>query len=81
MIPTEAERPPNWGEVDGAPYALIPREQAGSVVGPMVVSHPGRYQVWLEGSFSQRMQVYVGGQHVGSVSDDLGPPGQFRQVG
>jgi hypothetical protein len=81
MIPTEAERPPNWGEVDGAPYTLIPREQAGSVIGPMVVSHPGRYQVWLEGSFSQRMQVYVGGQHVGSVSDDLGPPGQFRQIG
>ena len=40
-----------------------------------------RYRVWLQASVSQRFQVWVGGHHVGSVSYELGPPGQFVQVG
>jgi hypothetical protein len=41
----------------------------------------GRYQVWLQGSFSQRFQVWIGGHQVGSVAYELGPPGQSVNLG
>jgi hypothetical protein len=81
LVPTQAVRPLNWGLVDGDPYELIPRSESGTVSGAVAVAHPGRYEVWLEGSFGQRVDVSVAGRHVGSVEYQLGPPGQFLQVG
>jgi hypothetical protein len=81
LIPTRAAHPPNWGLVADQPFDLIPRQQPGAVVGSVLVRQPGRYQVWLDASLSQRFQVYVGGRHVGSVAYELGPPDQFVPVG
>jgi hypothetical protein len=80
LVPTQAERPPNWGEVEGDPTELIPRQQRGSVVGSIVVPRAGLFQVWLEGSFGQRMSVRLAGRRVGSVAYELGPPGQFVRI-
>jgi hypothetical protein len=81
LVPTTATRPPNWGAVAGDPFELIPRAQPGAVTGTVRVGSAGRYRVWLGGSMSQRFEVWVGGHHVGSVAYQLGPPGQFVQVG
>jgi hypothetical protein len=81
LVPTQATRPPNWGLVSGDPYSLLPRDQPGSVVGNLRVEQPGTYQVWLEGSFSQRLPISIAGHNVGSVAYELGPPGQAVHVG
>jgi hypothetical protein len=81
FIPTKQARPPNWGLIDGEPFGLIPREQHGSVIGPVTVPSSGRYQVWIQGSFGERVTVSIGGRKVGSVSYEIGPPGQFIEIG
>src|SRR5262249_51592115 len=81
LVPTQAEHPPNWGAVEGDPTALIPRQQRGSVVGTISVPHAGAYQIWLEGSFGQRISVSLAGRRVGSVAYELGPPEQFVRIG
>jgi hypothetical protein len=81
LVPTQAAHPPNWGAVDGDPYELVPRSQAGAVTGTIHVAQPGRYQVWLESALSQSFPVWIGSRNVGSVAYQLGPPGQFVQVG
>jgi len=81
LVPTLASRPPNWGLVGGDPFSLLPRDQPGSLVGKIVAPQTGRYQVWLEGSFSQRLRILIDGRHIGSVAYQLGPPGQALQIG
>lgn len=73
LVPPQAAHPSNWPAID--PDELVPRQQVGAVTGMVRVQHPGRYQVWLDGSSSQRFQVWVGRQYVGSVAYELGPPG------
>jgi hypothetical protein len=81
LVPTEVAHPTAWGGVDGDPFELIPRAQAGTVTGKIHVTRPGIYQVWLEAALSQRFQIWVGGRRVGSVAYELGPPAQFVHVG
>jgi hypothetical protein len=81
FVPTKAEYPPNWGVVTGDPYELIPRAQPGAVAGTLNVPASGTYQLWLEASVSQRFSVLIDGRPAGSVAWQLGPQGQFLQVG
>lgn len=79
MIPSKAAFPPGW-VVSGDPNALIP-VKPGAVVGQVRIARPGRYQVWLNGSFDVRYTVWVGGRLIGSTPLDNGPPGQYVRVG
>jgi hypothetical protein len=81
LVPTQAARPPNWGTVQGDPFLLIPRQQAGRVTGTVDVTAPGRYQVWLEAAVGQHFPVWVGRRLVGTTPNELGPPGQFVHLG
>ncbi len=81
LVPTQARRPDNWGEVSGEPYSLIPRQEAGAIVGTVQVQRAGRYDAWLQGSFSQPVQLWIDGHRVGSASYDLGPPGHSVPIG
>ncbi len=81
FVPTRAQRPPNWGLVYGEPYALIPRREPGAAVGPVRVPSAGRYQLWLEGSFSREVQVLIDARKAASASYELGTPGQFIPLG
>ncbi len=81
FVPTKAAYPPNWGLIDGDPYTLVPRQEGGAVTGYVNVNQPGRYGVWLQASFTQPFQVWVGRNLIGSVSNALGPAGQFVRVG
>lgn len=45
------------------------------------VPRAGRYQVWLGGEISERLNVLVDGRRVGSVAYEVERPGQFVRVG
>jgi hypothetical protein len=81
LVPTAAQRPPNWGLVGGEPYGLIPRHETGAVVGTVDVASSGRYQAWLQGSFTRRIEVWIDGRKAGSQSYEMGPSGQGAVVG
>jgi len=82
LIPTRAKRPPDWGEVFGDPNALLQRGKAGDVRGSVLVTAPGRYRVWLQGTFDRALSIYVAGHRVGRAGPrELGPPGSFVRVG
>jgi hypothetical protein len=81
LVPTSAARPHDWGEVGGDPLSVIPRGDPGVVTGNISVPTSGRYDVAVDGSLSQKMGFLVDGRRVGSVSYELGPPGQITPVG
>jgi hypothetical protein len=81
LVPTHAKRPKNWGEVSGEPRSLIPRQEAGAIVGTVRVQASGRYTAWLQGSFSRPVQLWIDGRKIGSASYELGPPGQSVPIG
>lgn len=81
FVPTTGGFPPKWSVALGDPDSLVPRQQAGAVFGFVNVNQPGRYAVWLQASFIQSFEVWVGPGRVGSVSNALGPAGQFVRVG
>jgi hypothetical protein len=76
LVPTQAAHPPNWGQVDGDPNSLIPRQESGAVVGTVEVTRAGRYRAWLQGAFSRQVQLWVDGRKVASDSFELGTPEQ-----
>ena len=82
LIPTQAKHPRDWGQVFGDPNALIQRGKAGDVRGSVLVATPGRYRVWLQGTFDRALSIYVAGRRVGRAGPrELGPPGSFVPVG
>jgi hypothetical protein len=81
LVPTQTAHPPNWGEVDGDPNSLIPRQESGAVVGTVTVEQPGRYRAWLQGAFSRRVELWVDGRQVASQSFELGTPEQDVSFG
>ncbi len=81
LVPVYASRPPDWGEVAGDPLGLIPRGDPGVVTGNISVPTAGRYTVAVDASISQKLDFLVDGRRVGSLSDELGPPGQITRVG
>jgi|ERR1019366_8108584 hypothetical protein len=85
LVPTQAPHPPSWVQTtangDGDPDLLQLSQQPGAMTGMIRVTTPGRYRVWLEGSLSRRVVVWVGRRLVGSVVHQLGSPGQFLQIG
>ena len=81
MIPTQAIHPPDWGEVGGDPYSLIPRQQPGVLFAPVNVPVTGTYRVLAAGDISRKLTFLVDGHTVGSLAYDLGPPGQITPVG
>lgn len=62
------------------PHTLALR-QAGTLVSVLNVASAGRYEVWLEGSFSRRVEVRIDGRRAGSAEYEIGPPGQLVRIG
>jgi len=81
LVPTQAQRPPNWEPVVGDPYSLIPHQGKGAVRGALRIQSSGRYALWLRGSFSRQVQIRIDGRRVGSASYELGTPGQSVPMG
>jgi len=85
LVPSQTAHPVSWVQTtangDGDPDLLQLSQQAGTVTGLIHVATAGRYRVWLEGSLSRRVVVWVGRRLVGSVVHQLASPGQFLELG
>jgi hypothetical protein len=81
LAPSKAAHPPTWPPYPGDPNELVPQQQSGVVTGLARVQQPGRYDVWLGGSFNRRYVVWVAKHPLGSVSPDIGSPGEYVRVG
>lgn len=85
LVPTRSLHPTEWAPVSPTPHAapqfLSLGQSQGGLVGTIRVPASGRYQVWLEGSFSRRTIVKVGGRLVGTIRHQIGTSGQFLDVG
>ncbi len=94
LLPTRGRHPARWGPADNEPsaaepalepyslepYALLLRS-AGAAVGGVRVRSSGRYEVWLEGSFSRKVKVRIDGRVLATDSYEIGPLGQFVPMG
>ena len=85
LDPVKASHPPQWVSStengEGDPRLLHLTQGAGSVLGHVHVRRTGRYAVWVEGSISEPIAVWIGRRYVGSISYQLAPPGQAFDVG
>jgi hypothetical protein len=52
-----------------------------TISGPVTITRPGVYRVAVQGDISPRLDVSVDGRPVGTIADELGPPGQVTPVG
>jgi len=70
--------PPSW-TVPGTTH-LLP-SSAGIVKGPVAIDTPGRYRVWIGGSFHGRLAVEVDGRSLGSRRHVLNQTGGYVPFG
>ena len=57
------------------------RPAARNSLGQIQMPAAGNYRVWLDGSFSRPVTVWMGKRDVGSLPRDQGSPGQFLALG
>jgi hypothetical protein len=86
LVPTTvATRPGNWGVspfVAGQPATFLTLIQtSGTLTGNVRVPTTGRYEVWVQGSFSRRLIVRIGRSFVSSFRHETGTVGQFVPAG
>jgi hypothetical protein len=78
VAPAQMRHPARW-PLDGLGY-LRPTSP-GSARGALAVARSARYAVWVGGSFSRGVTVFVDGRGVGAIRRQLGPPGQELPAG
>ncbi|MEX2195790.1 MAG: hypothetical protein WD844_10940 [Thermoleophilaceae bacterium] len=77
---SQAPLPAGW-TVDGVDALTVRPVGPGRVEGSITVPAAGRYEVWLQGSFSRPVSVELDGREVGSVEPRLSPRGGWERVG
>jgi hypothetical protein len=78
--PTKTAFPPGWFVDPTESFVLRPRGP-GKIQDSVVVFRPGRYDVWIEGSFARGYTVYVDGKKVGDMKDQLSGRDEYGFVG
>lgn len=80
IVPLPADRAPlGWAPNPSIPGLLTPGT-AGAIDAGVIVPHSGVYSVWIGGSFSARVRIYVDGKLVGSRRNGLEWE-QYQQLG
>jgi hypothetical protein len=51
------------------------------VSGRVALAEPGRYELWLRGSFGREVEVRIDGRHAGSARDELAQPANWLELG
>jgi hypothetical protein len=66
-----------------APSGVLTPTSAGATATAHIFLHrrASNYQVWLGGTFIRGFVVSVDGRRIGSVSDQLNPPGDYDRIG
>jgi hypothetical protein len=80
LLPSQTQHPPYW-HPDGADPTNVRAVGAGTLSGAIDVTQPGRYVIWVQGSFDRGFTVVVDGRRVGTLRDQLNPRGQFASAG
>jgi hypothetical protein len=74
-----------WGggwDADPSSGTLTPTAGGASATAHIVLSHAvSDYQLWLGGSFIRGFDVDVDGRRLGSVANQLNPPGGYNRIG
>jgi len=76
----KAQHPGIW-RTDVADQNVLVVHGAGTLSGPITVTEPSRYTVWVQGTFSRGFVVRVDGRRVGVVKNELNPRGQYVPAG
>jgi hypothetical protein len=77
---TESEHPAAWRPTEPGSPDLVPHG-AGSLALEVPAPRSGRYDVYLQGSVRNRLNVFVDGAEVGSVEQQLNAAKQFLYLG
>jgi hypothetical protein len=81
VLPTAEEPlPSGWARRTDDP-SLVWTVGSGVVRDSLRVPEPGRYEVWLRGSFGREVEVRIDGRHAGAARDELAQPGNWLDLG
>jgi hypothetical protein len=80
MPTAEQTLPTGWVRRDDDP-SLVQTIGPGVLRGSVEVSEPGRYRLWLRGSFGREVEVRIDGRHAGSARDELAQPANWLDLG
>jgi hypothetical protein len=73
--------PRSWHLNPSAPAVIYP-SGAGTLTARVNLTAPGRYEVWIGGSFRARVEISVDGKAAGSARDELNYANdQYEQLG
>ena len=79
---TNTQWTPGGWDSDPASGTLTPTAAGATASARIVLAHGARdYQLWLGGSFIRGFVVAVDGRRLGSVSNQLNPPGAYNRIG
>jgi hypothetical protein len=76
----KATRPAGWLLFPGRPASLDPTSPGVARL-TLTVPAAGTYDAWLRGSFAHGMDVWLDGEPVGAVEDELSFTGQWIRLG
>ena len=76
----QAAHPATWATLDGSPAYVYPHAD-GTLEAAVVVPSPGRYGIWLGGSFRRKVSISVDGRHVGEARHQIDHPGAYTPFG
>jgi hypothetical protein len=79
IFPTRTAFPPSWYVDQTDPFVLRP-VGPGTVRSSVVARSPGKYVLWVEGSFGRGLEVEVDGKHIGRVRYSLNGRGAAVRV-
>ncbi|MGA3363213.1 MAG: hypothetical protein ABSD82_14435 [Solirubrobacteraceae bacterium] len=78
---TDTQWSGGW-DADPSSGTLTPTAAGATATATIVTPHVARdYQLWLGGSFIRGFVVSVDGRPLGSVSNQLNPPGDYNRIG
>jgi hypothetical protein len=77
FVPARAKLSPAWLKIDNR---TVDATGPGEASGQIRLARTGNYRITVEGDVSRELRLQVDGHPAGSISGQLGPPGQTTSV-
>ena len=81
VLPTAREPLPSGWERRTDDPSIVWTVGPGVVRDSLEVPEPGRYELWLRGSFGRAVEVRIDGRQAGSARDELAQPANWLELG